>query len=155
MTYSVEYIVNTGQFEHVLWKVEHDDLVIFEGMLDAITAQLLEKMGRFSALSKGAVSYGYANPGEVDTPEPQASELIKSELGGKVLETRQKDAETVAGPTVQAAAVEPSETPSRPWDRKPASKAEKPWTEPRGLGAVTKKPSQVHAKEADSDDFFD
>jgi hypothetical protein len=157
MTYSVEYIVNTGSYEHALFKIEEPDIEAFEASMGFVQASLLERIGMLGALAKGAVSYGYANPDEVDKPEPQAMELIKSELGGKVLEVTEnlytgpepsgEQASMDLGRVESAAA---SMAPSRPWNRQPEVKQDKPWT----AGKVASTPKPVK-QAVDSDDFFD
>jgi hypothetical protein len=150
MTYSVEYIVNTGSYEHALFKIEEPDIEAFEASMGFVQASLLERIGMLGALAKGAVSYGYANPDEVDKSEPQAMELIKSELGGKVLEVTQKPAELESGPVIQPAPAKSTGAPSRPWNKQPEVKQDKPWT----AGKVASTPKPVK-QAVDSDDFFD
>jgi hypothetical protein len=147
MTYSVEYIVNTGDYEHALFRIEAPTLYEFHIDLDVVTAELLEKLGQLGALSKGAITYGYKNP---DSVQSSTEELIKSELKAKVLETTQKPAELEPGPVAQSAPAGPSEAPSRPWKKQPEAKQDKPWT--AGKVAPTSKPVK---QAVDSDDFFD
>jgi hypothetical protein len=151
VTFSVEYIVNTGAYEHVLWKIEEQNINALETSMNLMHAALLEKMGQLGALSKGAVSYGYANP---DSVQSSTEDLIKSELGGKVLETTQKPAELEPGPVAQPAPVEPSEAPSRPWNKQPEVKQDKPWMNDHALSGDRREKPAVK-QTVDSDDFFD
>lgn len=147
MTYSVEYIVQTASFEHVLWKIEEPDIESFEISLGFMHAGLLEKMGQLGALSKGAVSYGYANP---DSGQSSTEELIKTELKAKVLSETENPymapevrAELTSGEIVHAKAEAAAEAPSRPWKRQPEVKPKKEWE------------AQPKAATVESDDFFD
>jgi hypothetical protein len=46
---SAEFIVNTGQFQHVLVKVTGEDAARFEQELESVTDELKEKLGVFQA----------------------------------------------------------------------------------------------------------
>jgi hypothetical protein len=65
-------------------------------------------------------------------PDFSAEELIKSELGGKILKTMPVEAARAASQqepegTIQPGSVEAAVAPPRPWNRQPETVQQKPW----------------------------
>ena len=122
MTYSVEFIVNTGQFEHAKLTITCDNSLQLQAQLDAtmgtLDNDLALKIGQTQAALKAAVLYGRDNPDIMHVAEDDASDdeshdttsaMIMSELKAKVVETITHDA------------------PSKPWERPLKAAAPKEW----------------------------
>lgn len=83
MTYSLEFIVNTGDYEHAKLTVSAEselDLTYKLGLSD----ETVQGIGQFAAAFKSQVLAGKDNALGVGQATPQ--ELIETELGGKVIE---------------------------------------------------------------------
>lgn len=118
MTYSAEFIVNTGQYEHVLVTVKADDAHQMMDRLDDFSDKLKVKLGIFDAELKSWVidAYDKAMTGQQDA----AAQLLKDALGASVVEvikTEPKPVQTASEPAQQDNVVKfplPSVTPQTP-----------------------------------------
>lgn len=86
MTYSLEFIVNTGQFEHAKLTVSAESELDLTHQLD-LSDETVQGIGQFAAAFKSQVLAGKAAAlGAVEPVEATAQELIETELDGKVIE---------------------------------------------------------------------
>jgi hypothetical protein len=123
MTYSAEFIINTGQFEHVKLVVTCDNGLQLQDELDVtmgtLDNDLALKLGQTHASIKAAILYGRDNPdittmaedpilddvhvidelGRAEGKDDSTEKLIIQELKAKAIETVTHDA------------------PQKPWER--------------------------------------
>ena len=116
MTFKAEFIVNTGQFQHVALTVEGKDAVEFGKKLVSFNDDLKGKLGVFMAELESHVKAEHtaALHGGQTAPQKAAEALVRGELKGRVVE-------------VQEPGTEPSEGPSEPSWEAPVQTQKKPW----------------------------
>jgi hypothetical protein len=150
--YEVEFRIPTATYAYVNLKITASHHQELWEELDKLQDDLALKLGRTGAALIGAVNHGHANPGAVpvdtdEPPVPDATQLIKSELGGKVVAVEAAQAASQQEPegSVQVTQEKPAEVPSRPWNRHPETVQQKPWNE---------EPPKTAPKTGGLDDFF-
>lgn len=122
MTYSAEFIVNVGQFEHVKFTVTASTIVDFHQQMGQLTgSNAPEFAGDTHASLKAAVLYGRdqavnalkSNP--VDLTE-SAQELVE-----------QLDAEELIVQELDAKVIDVQDKSTKPWERPVEAAPVKPW----------------------------
>jgi len=83
MTYSLEVIVNTGQFEHAKLTINAKTEAELNKLMD-LSDETVRSVGTFGLAVKSQVLYGRDNPAGAPAASPE--QLIEEELGGKILE---------------------------------------------------------------------
>jgi hypothetical protein len=144
VTYSVEFIVNTGQFEHAKITLTFETWTELNYQLKSIEDELPITIGNVAAALNGAVKHGYKNPAEAREsfmPANQeaekivaAEELIVSELGGKIIKTTDNEALRELAEVLGVPEAKPNllaevftDKPEKPWERPVKAAASKPW----------------------------
>lgn len=85
MTYSLEVIVNTGQFEHAKLTINAKSEAELIKLMD-LSDSTVRAIGTFGLAVKSQVLYGRDNPEVPVVDERPPAQLIQEELDGKVLE---------------------------------------------------------------------
>jgi len=113
---SAEFIVNTGQYQHVKLTVQGDDVECFSRELDALDDALKVKLGIFQAETESWVRGTYE---EVTSKGLEAAQkLLQDALGATVVESIPKPSA-------------PPQTASEPaWKTKPGTTKPEPWKAP-------------------------
>lgn len=105
MTYSAEFIVNTGQFEHVKLTIDGQD---FADRFFGKDEDMEVLLGDYQASLRVAVIYGRDHAGDEVTPPTVSHEekvdLIQTELLGKVVETVEHEDKSADPPWKQVVA---------------------------------------------------
>lgn len=136
MTYSVEFIVNTGQFEHAKLTISSETVAGLDKDLWDLNTDLAAAIGRTAFALNGAVKHGYKNP--ITDPEPDPVDVVKSGLGATVVETIKvvgADGETVI---------------EKPWKRPVTAAQAKPW---ESAQPATEAPVKAPSTSSLLDDF--
>lgn len=119
MTYRVELIVNTGQFQHVALTVEGANKSQFFDKLNDFSDADKAKLGLFMAELESHVRVAHQAALAGDPLEPQEA-LVKGVLDAKVVGVQEP------GKSALAAAVQAGEDITESW-RAPVERAPKPW----------------------------
>jgi hypothetical protein len=173
--YEVEFRIPTAQYAYVNLKIMSASSKGLMSLLDDMDDSLALKLGQTGAALIGAVNHGHANPGDAaepakherslsesdrrgivsmlgGDPDYSAEELIKSELGGKILKTMTVEAAIQAASqqepegTIQPGSVEAAVAPPRPWNRQPETVQQKPWEEGKPRPGIDAEIKPVGAK---------